>query len=27
VLWFGAAVLFGVGLTCAHWLRRPEPAV
>jgi|SRR5579862_949915 len=26
VLWFGAAVLFGVGLICAHWLRRPEPA-
>jgi predicted MFS family arabinose efflux permease len=27
VLLFGAAVLFGVGLTCAHWLRRePVPA-
>jgi DHA1 family inner membrane transport protein len=26
VLLFGAAVLVGVGLTCAHWLRRPEPS-
>jgi MFS transporter, DHA1 family, inner membrane transport protein len=27
VLWFGAAVLVGTGLTCAHWLRRePAPA-
>jgi predicted MFS family arabinose efflux permease len=26
VLWFGAAVLFVVGLTCAQWLRRPEPS-
>jgi predicted MFS family arabinose efflux permease len=26
VLWFGAAVLLGVGLTCAHWLRRPSEA-
>jgi predicted MFS family arabinose efflux permease len=25
VLIFGAAVLFGVGLICAHWLRRPDP--
>jgi len=25
VLWLGAAVLVGVGLTCAHWLRRHEP--
>jgi predicted MFS family arabinose efflux permease len=26
VLVVGAAVLVGVGLTCAHWLRRPAPA-
>ena len=26
VLLFGAAVLVGVGLTCAQWLRRPQPA-
>lgn len=26
VLVFGAAVLFGVGLTCAQWLRRPATA-
>jgi len=26
VLLFGAAVLVGVGLTAAHWLRRPEPS-
>ncbi len=25
VLWLGAAVLVGVGFTCAHWLRRHEP--
>ena len=25
VLLFGAAVLVGVGLTCAQWLRRPAP--
>ncbi len=25
VLLFGAAVLVGVGLTCAQWLRRPQP--
>jgi predicted MFS family arabinose efflux permease len=25
VLIFGAAVLFGVGLICARWLRRPDP--
>jgi predicted MFS family arabinose efflux permease len=24
VLLFGAVVLFGVGLMCAHWLRRPD---
>ena len=24
VLLFGAAVLVGVGLTCAQWLRRPD---
>ena len=24
VLLFGAAVVFGVGLTCAQWLRRPD---
>ncbi len=27
VLLFGAAVVFGVGLTAAHWLRRPEQSV
>ena len=26
VLVVGAAVMVGVGLTCAHWLRRPAPA-
>ena len=26
VLVLGAAVMVGVGLTCAHWLRRPAPA-
>jgi MFS transporter, DHA1 family, inner membrane transport protein len=26
VLVVGAAILLGVGLTCAQWLRRPEPA-
>jgi predicted MFS family arabinose efflux permease len=26
VLLVGAAVMVGVGLTCAHWLRRPAPA-
>jgi hypothetical protein len=26
VLLFGAAVLVCVGLTCAHWLRRPQEA-
>jgi predicted MFS family arabinose efflux permease len=25
VLMLGAAVMVGVGLTCAHWLRRPAP--
>jgi predicted MFS family arabinose efflux permease len=25
VLVVGAVVLFGVGLICAHWLRRPDP--
>jgi DHA1 family inner membrane transport protein len=27
VMVFGAFVLIGVGLTCAHWLRRPAPSV
>jgi predicted MFS family arabinose efflux permease len=27
VLLFGAVVLFGVGLTCAQWLRRPETSI
>jgi predicted MFS family arabinose efflux permease len=27
VLLFGAAVLVGVGFTCAHWLRRPQPTL
>ena len=27
VLVFGSVVLAGTGLACAHWLRRPEPAV
>lgn len=27
VMVFGAFVLVGVGLTCAHWLRRPQPGL